>query len=75
MVSFNLRARSFADLDAWAINIRDSHPQHELASTFSLNEDANNSTVLDLTILNNDFIVWLSTSENGTGTKVHESTI
>jgi len=40
-----------------------------------LNENANDSTVLDLTILNDDFIVWLSTGEDGTSSKVHECTV
>ena len=72
VVSFDLRARSFTYLDSRPINIRNRHPKHKLTCTFTLHENTHHCTVLNLTILNDDFIIWLSTCENRTSSKVHE---
>ena len=70
MVALNLRSTAFGDLDTWTYHVGDLKSEYKLASTFTLNEDAAHRTVLNLAILDDDFVIRLCTREDSPSTKV-----
>ena len=75
IVALNFRSTAFGDLDTRTYNVGDLKSEYKLASTFTLNEYTAHRTVLNLTILDNDFIVRLRTREDSPSTKVYKWTI
>ena len=72
IVALNFRSTAFGDLDTRTYNVGDLKSEYKLASTFTLNEYTAHRTVLNLTILDNDFIVRLRTREDSPSTKVYK---
>jgi len=74
-VTLNLGSAALSNFYTRSHNVSNLHSKNQLASTFTLYKNTDNCAILYDRVLNNNFIVWLSTCENGTSTKLSEGTV